>query len=76
MQYIGRRKKMLKKNSPGRKNERRIKALKRLQKPKKAVTEDTNKKRVSQEIQTLESRILAPMEARGIRTKKDRSSNV
>ena len=64
---------MLKKNSPGRKNERRIRALERLKKPKQVVTEDADKGRVAVEIKILESKILTETEARGIRSKKDRS---
>ena len=67
---------MLKKNSPGRINARRINALERLENPKKALVEDKDKVRVASEKEILKSRILAEVEARGILTKKDRTKNV
>ena len=72
MQSTERRKKMLKKNNPGRINKRRIQTLERLKNPKHTITEAADKGRVAVEIRILESRILAETEARGIRSKKDR----
>lgn len=60
------------KNSSGRINERKRKALDRLKNPKKAVVEDSDKFRILKEIKILESRIMTPEEARGKRTKKYR----
>ena len=66
---------MLYKNNPGFRNERRIKALDRLEHPKNSLKEESNKTRVKKEIEILKSRIITSAEARGIRTKKERTSN-
>ena len=75
------KKEMLKKNSPGRKNDRRIKALARLEETKRSgrtlihgtLLDKDGIKRVDTEIKILGSKIVAVEAARGIRSKKDRS---
>ena len=74
---------MLAKNFPGRLNDRRIKALVRLEETDrtgktlvhKTSLDEDSKRRVKKEIKILEAKIITPEEARGIRTKKDRSEN-
>jgi len=73
---------MLQKNSKGRVNDRRISALARLKEmertgktlKEKRPLDDNDKKRVASEINKLESIIVTSQEARGVRTKKDRSA--
>lgn len=73
---------MLQKNFKGRVNDRRIRALARLQemertghtlKERKPIDED-GQKRITREISNLESKIMEPAMARGIRTKKSREA--
>jgi uncharacterized protein (UPF0371 family) len=75
---------MLVRNFPGRKNDRRIKALARLKNnlnihipetPENKEDLKNRKARINREIQILEERILEPQVARGIRSKKRRKAN-
>ncbi len=75
---------MLKKNFPGTVNARRIKTLERLKETKqtgktlvhKEELNEDNKKRVDTEIKILESKIRTSVEARGIRSKKNRNNDL
>ena len=73
---------MLQKNFKGRVNDRRIKAHERLKEMERTghtlkehkPIDDNGKKRIANEIKTLESKIMTPEQARGIRTKKVRAA--
>jgi len=73
---------MLQKNFKGRINDRQISALARLKEMERTghtlkeynpIDED-GKKRIASEINKLESKIMEPEHARGIRTKKERTA--
>lgn len=71
---------MLQKNFRGRVNDRRISALSRLKEMERTgrtikenkPIDDDGKKRIVSEINKLESKIMTPEQARGVRTKKVR----